>query len=68
MTDQTTCTWTEDDDGNFETTCGEMFVLITGTPYENSMRFCCYCGSPLVEVSGAAVSGVDDPVTQEPRA
>lgn len=43
------CTWTEDVDGNWETTCGEIFVLEDGTPSENSMKYCCYCGASLKE-------------------
>lgn len=45
-----TCTWTEDEDGNWETECGEMSVFIDGCPADNKERFCCYCGKPLVEV------------------
>jgi hypothetical protein len=44
-----TCTWTEDSDGNWETDCGETFILNDGTPKENHMKFCCYCGKPLKE-------------------
>jgi len=44
------CTWTESNDGgHYETNCGDMFVLNVGTPSENGMRFCCYCGRPLEE-------------------
>lgn len=42
-----TCTWTEDDDGYYETSCGEMHVFITGTPSENHYKFCPYCGLEL---------------------
>lgn len=45
-----TCEWEEDRDGNWETACGEMFVIIDGTPTENSMRYCPYCGNGLKEV------------------
>ena len=41
------CAWTEDEDGNWETACGRMFVLVEGTPSDNSMAFCCYCGKSL---------------------
>jgi len=43
------CTWTENVDGNWETSCGEMFVFEDGTPSENGMKYCCYCGCVLVE-------------------
>ena len=41
------CEWSQDDDGYWETECGGMFALIEGTPRENDMNFCCYCGKPL---------------------
>jgi hypothetical protein len=43
------CNWTEDEDGNWWTECGEGFTFSDGTPIENRMRYCCYCGQPLVE-------------------
>jgi hypothetical protein len=42
-----TCTWTEDADGIFHTTCGNAFTLIDAGPSENGMRWCCYCGALL---------------------
>ena len=47
------CTWVEIDEdffGGYETGCGGMFSLTTGTPRENKMAYCCYCGKPLKEV------------------
>ena len=41
------CAWTEDDNGCWETDCGGAFGIDEGTPSENGMRFCCYCGRPL---------------------
>ena len=41
------CAWTADDDGNWLTGCGGMFVLETGTPKDNEMAWCCYCGRAL---------------------
>lgn len=43
------CQWTQDSDGNWETGCANIHILIQGTPSENKMAFCCYCGKPLVE-------------------
>ena len=43
------CRWTEDDDGIWQTDCGEAFTFIDAGPKENSMRYCCYCGKQLVE-------------------
>jgi hypothetical protein len=44
------CHWYEDEDGAWHTDCEKMFVLNTGTPTENKMRYCCYCSKGLVEV------------------
>jgi hypothetical protein len=41
------CVWTEDSEGNWMTGCKELYVIITGTPEENRMRFCVYCGKPI---------------------
>lgn len=45
-----TCYWTlASDDDFWETDCGQAFQPTDGTPRENKMRFCCYCGK-LLEV------------------
>jgi len=31
----------------WETDCGEIFVLNEGTPEDNDMKFCSFCGKPL---------------------
>ena len=42
------CHWAEDEDsGAYDTECGHTFALNDGTPAENEMAFCCYCGSQL---------------------
>jgi hypothetical protein len=44
------CEWTHDDTLDvWSTACGELHVLIEGTPKQNSMCFCCYCGKRLEE-------------------
>ena len=43
------CTWQEDEDGVWWTNCNEGHVLLEGSPYENLMTYCCYCGQPLLE-------------------
>lgn len=43
------CTWTPDDEGVWNTDCGEYFVISDGTPSQNDMRHCCYCGDRLQE-------------------
>ena len=47
--EQKQCNWKQDDEGNWETTCGNMFVIAEGTPSENDMNYCCYCGGLLKE-------------------
>lgn len=43
------CGWVQDSDGSWETGCGHIFEITEGTPAENSFKFCCYCGGPLIE-------------------
>lgn len=42
-----TCGWREDEDGNWQTDCGECYVLIDGNPDENDYRFCPSCGRSI---------------------
>lgn len=42
------CTWTEDC-GDWATACGRYFRLNDGAPADNGIRYCCFCGRPLVE-------------------
>lgn len=46
------CIWTQDDEDSdtWGTQCGHYFTVNEGTPADNSMRFCCFCGKPLVVV------------------
>ena len=54
-TDQpTACEWMADENGNWFTECDNAFTFIDGTPVENGMAFCCYCGRKLVEVTSQA--------------
>ena len=46
---QKECAWTYDWDDQWETNCGNRFEFVDGTPTENKMEFCCYCGGKLVE-------------------
>ena len=46
------CVWTyddEEDSDSWESSCGNSFYLIYGTPGENNMHFCPYCGKKLQE-------------------
>lgn len=51
-----TCTWEYDDARDYwETSCGEAFQLVDGTPADNGMRFCPHCGHRLA----CAVPGIE---------
>jgi hypothetical protein len=42
--------WTQTDDeesNNWESACGDIFYFEDGSPEENGMKFCPYCGKPL---------------------
>ena len=41
------CTWTEDPDGIWYTSCEHAHEFNTGTPEENQHRYCPYCGKVL---------------------
>lgn len=49
-----TCDWYQDadveDSDSWETTCGKMYLLIDGTPQDNEMKFCCFCGRVLTSI------------------
>jgi hypothetical protein len=38
-----TCKWKESEHGQFETSCGKIFELISGDIEENDFKFCPYC-------------------------
>lgn len=45
------CHWQPDDDGIYQTTCGNQFNFQGDEkPIENGFRFCPYCGSTLDEL------------------
>jgi hypothetical protein len=47
-----TCTWHQDgdsDSGVYATSCRRYFNLEDGTPEDNKMQWCCYCGKRLVQ-------------------
>ena len=41
------CIWMEDDDGIYQTSCGNAFEFMNWTPENNHMKFCPYCGKLL---------------------
>lgn len=44
-----TCLWSRSDDDTdvWETACGNAFTINEGSPADNEMVFCCYCGREL---------------------
>ena len=46
--DASECHWT-DDCGSWVTTCRNYFQLNEGTPKDNGMNFCLFCGKTLKE-------------------
>ena len=44
------CGWTQESDGSaWATGCGHLFEVNDGTPKENGMGFCCFCGRTMSE-------------------
>ena len=42
------CEWRQVEEYDYyDTSCGQSFTIIEGTPKENLMHYCCYCGKPL---------------------
>jgi hypothetical protein len=41
------CVWCQDDDGIFQTLCGNSFEFYAEGPKENKFQFCPYCGNRL---------------------
>lgn len=37
----------DDDERTWNTGCGGMFTIMNGTPAENKMKYCCYCGAKI---------------------
>jgi len=48
------CNWTQDGYGEdaWDTGCNNRFMLEEGTPSDNRMEFCCFCGHPIDELPG----------------
>lgn len=45
--DDQRCIWRDNFDAIYETACDNLHILNDGSPEENGMRFCCYCGKEL---------------------
>lgn len=44
------CEWKQDENGVWETECGNMFEITEGTPNENDLKYCPYCGKHLIQI------------------
>ena len=52
------CGWKENEDGQYETTCGHCWEFNNGGPAENKVTFCPYCGKAIsVRAARAAEEG-----------
>lgn len=51
VTTEKSCHWHLDGDADsseaWDTECGDRFILNEGTPADNKMAYCCYCGGKL---------------------
>jgi hypothetical protein len=41
------CAWTQDEDGAWDTACGQLFLFNEGGPEENQACFCHHCGGKI---------------------
>lgn len=50
--DSAECVWRIDGDEwdaeAYDTSCGNKYVIMNGTPADNNMKFCVYCGKKLI--------------------
>lgn len=42
--------WDDNYEGFYDTSCGNTFVPIEGTPNENKMKYCPYCGKEIEQI------------------
>ena len=49
------CEWLQDEwDNSYDTSCGNKYQIIEGTPEHNGMNYCTYCGGKLEAITGDA--------------
>lgn len=52
------CEWLQDEwDNSYDTSCGNKYEIIDGTPEDNGMKFCTYCGGKLEQVTTTGTQG-----------
>ena len=49
----TYCIWAQDSDGDWATSCGQLWCLMEGTPTQNDMTYCHGCGKEIAQSSYA---------------
>ena len=58
--EEQTCIWKQDEfSGEWVSECGGLWELIEGTPKDNRMNFCPYCGRKILEVIQKCYAGED---------
>lgn len=46
------CEWLQDEwDNSYDTSCGNKYEIIEGTPEDNGMNYCTYCGGKLEAIT-----------------
>ena len=49
------CEWLQDEwDNSYDTSCGNKYEIIDGTPEDNGMNYCTYCGGKLEAITSDA--------------
>jgi hypothetical protein len=57
---QEPCKWKEDEEGVYETGCDHSFFFDTGNATENKIKYCGFCGHPILDVPYAEESEDND--------
>jgi hypothetical protein len=54
------CKWIMDEDGNWLTSCNNIFTFFDGTPKGNHFEFCPYCGQQLISAIDCTHGGMEN--------
>ena len=54
------CEWVRDEENCYDTSCGNVFQLMDGTPKENTFKYCLYCGGKITEQALKQKGGEDE--------
>ena len=57
-----TCRWGlyNEDDNTWDTDCANIFPISNGTPFDNNMRYCCFCSKKIeLEIKGNVIPCLD---------